>query len=251
MQIKKVSLDEILSILAMSLIVLAIALNPSRSSAQGFGAQGFGHPSSESSQPKTEEDDPHRRFREGSREEMMREMMGGMMKNPHSKSSPKNVHPPFSAQGLKVTLELDDGQSKKMRELLSEYRKGIILKKAQLRVAQIELDEMVADQAFVLDEVKKKARKRESAATALTMLRVKALAGARDFLSKAQFEKFMGMLTHQMSSHGKKGMHGMRGRHPGSKGPHGRSSSRHRFFSGHGKSGGSFHGGNNEEAYDE
>ncbi len=205
----------------MSVVFAAVTLFPPQ-----VVAEDFGDTSGESPHATVEKEDPHARFRDGS--------MGGMMemmraRSPHSKSSKKSVHPPFSAQGLKESLDLDDAQAKKVRDLLSKYRKGVILKKANLRVAQIELDESVADRNFVLSDVEKKAMGRESAATALTMVRVNALVEAREVLSKEQFSKFMRMLTHQMSSHGRKGK----------KGHHGRQKSS--FFSGHGETRGRHH----------
>lgn len=244
MRIEKLYLGETMLFFIFTLIVSAIPWVPLNASAQGFGP-----PSGEMPDLKAEEEDPHRRFRKGSREDMMSEMMRGMRRSPHPESSKKRGHSPLSVQGLQDSLKLDDAQAKKMRSILSEYRKGVIMKTAKLRVSQIELDEMVADRDFVLDDVKKKAKKRESAATALTMARVEALAGARDVLSKEQFGKFMKMLTHQMMARSKKGMHGMRGRRHG-RGPHGRAS-KHGRFSEHGGGRGRTHGNRGDEEYDD
>ncbi|GEM_PF-4716967 len=184
------------------------------------------------SEPKSDKEDPHAKFRDGSMSGMMHGMMGGM--SPHGSSkkksphSGKGMHSPFSAQGMKEKLGLDDEQTKKMKAVISSYRKESIRKNADLRIAQIEFDEAVADKGFNIADVEKKAKNREAFATALTMVRVKALADARDVLSEEQFSKFMTMITHRMARHKGRGKHGMSGRghgmmkgHHGSKSPHG------------------------------
>lgn len=177
------------------------------------------------SEPKSGKEDPHAKFRDGSMGDMMHGMTGGM--SPHGaskKKSPhsgKGMHSPFSAQGMKEKLGLDDGQTKKMKTVISTYRKASIRANAELKIAQIEFDESVADKGFNLRDVESKAKNREAFATTLTMVRVKALADARDVLSEEQFGKFMTMITHRMSRHKGKGKHSMmKGRH-GSKSAHG------------------------------
>lgn len=170
-------------------------------------AQGmFSHPpASDDTQEMKEEVDPHRRFREGT-------------KGSHGKSSGMSRHSGFSAKGLKESLQLDDGQTSKMRSLFREYRKGIILQNAKLEIAQIELEEAFADGDFEIANIEKRAKKKEKAATAVVMVRVKALAKAKDFLSKDQFQKFIGQVAHQMARrkhHGRMGGEGSK--HHGSK----------------------------------
>lgn len=195
------------------------------------------------SESHSEKEDPHAKFRDGSMGSMMGGMMGGM--SPHGSSkgkSPhggKGMHSPFSAQGMKEKLGLDDGQTKKMKTVISSYRKASIRANAELKIAQIEFDEAVADKGFNFSDVESKAKSREALATALTMVRVKALADARDVLSEEQFGKFMTMITHRMSRHRGKGKHGMSGRGHGMKSGHGGESSHGSFkhgssFSHHG-----------------
>lgn len=168
-------------------------------------------------------EDPHAKFRDGSRGSMMEGMMG---MRPHASSKKKShhssKHSPFSAQGLKESLELDEDQAKKIKSVISSYRKESIRKNADLKIAQIEFDESVADKGFNLTDVEKKVRNREAFASALTMVRVKAMADARDILSEEQFDKFMIMITHRMSHHSRKGKHGMSGGGHGGKSSHSR-----------------------------
>ncbi|MEC4678243.1 MAG: hypothetical protein VST69_05765, partial [Nitrospirota bacterium] len=208
------------------------------------------------SEPHAGKKDPHTKFRDGSMGSMMDAMMGdnphasSKKKSPHSK---KGMHSPFSAQGMKEGLGLDDAQAKKIKHVISSYRKESIRKNADLKIAQIEFDESVADKGFNISDVEMKAKNREAVATALTMVRVKAMADARDILSAEQFDKFMTMITHRMSRHKGKGKHGMSGGGHGMKSGHGGKSSHGSFKhsssaknhhgggTSHGKSGGSPH----------
>ncbi len=196
---------------------------------------------------KDNKEDPHARFRDGSMGGMSgMSGMSGMM-NPHASGSKKGghhskkgVHSPFSVMGLKERLGLDESQTKKIKAVISDYRKGSITKKAELKIAQLEFDEAVSEKGFSVSDVEKKAMKRESAATALTMVRVKALAGAREVLSDEQYSKFMGMMAHRMSRHGGKGKHGghgfgMHGKKSGHGGSLHGAMKGHGSFGGHGK----------------
>jgi Spy/CpxP family protein refolding chaperone len=166
------------------------------------------HPRGERSEKKTE--DSHRRFREG-------------------KSHRGKKHSAFSIQGMKEALHLDDAQTKKMHKLFRDYRKDVILKNAHLKIARIELEEAISDDKFVLSTIEKKVKEKEAVSTALVMVRVRALATAKGFLSKDQFKKFMGRIAHQMKGrgHGKSSRHGRSG-----KDPHRRSGKSHGFGGG-------------------
>lgn len=178
-------------------------------------------------------EDPHAKFRDGSMGSMMEDMMGMSPRASSKKKSHhlgKGKHSPFSAQGLKESLGLDKDQTKKIKRVISSYRKESIRKNADLKIAQIEFDESVADKGFNLTDVEKKVKNREAFASALTMVRVKAMADARDILSEEQFDKFMIMITHRMSRHSRKGKHGMSGGGHGMRSGHGGKSSHSRRF---------------------
>lgn len=104
----------------------------------------------------------------------------------------------FSLQGLKEALSLTDDQAKELHNLFIDYRKGVILKQANLQVAEIELEEVVAEPKLDLAKVEKKAKDKEAASTDLLMYRVRSLAKAKEFLSDAQFEKFRRLIEHRM-----------------------------------------------------
>jgi Spy/CpxP family protein refolding chaperone len=105
-----------------------------------------------------------------------------------------------------------------------EYRKGMIQRQAALEVAMIDLEEAVARPKLDMAAVEKEAKKKEAAATDLTLFRVRAMAKAKDFLSDQQFDQFRTLIEQRMTSgsyrgsggspHGGMGM-GMMGRRHG------------------------------------
>ncbi len=117
---------------------------------------------------------------------------------------------------MQEALHLDDAQTKKMHKLFRNYRKDVILKNAHLKIARIELEEAISDDKFVLSAIEKKVKAKEAVSTALVMVRVRALANAKGFLSKDQFNKFMERIAHQMKGrrHGVSGRHGRSGKNP-------------------------------------
>lgn len=136
---------------------------------------------------------------------------GGRMERPQG-------HPPtgmqggnfFSADALKEGLNLNDDQTKKLHDLFIDYRKGSIQKRANLQVAEIELEEMIADPKLDLSKIEKKAREKEALETDMLMFRVRSMAKAKEFLSDVQYDKFRSMIERRMSMSGG-GMHSMMG----------------------------------------
>lgn len=123
----------------------------------------------------------------------------------------------FSMQGLKEGLNLNDEQAKKLHDLFIDYRKGVIQKRADLQVAEIELEELIADPKLDLSKVEKKAKEKEAMETEMLMFRVRSMAKAKEFLSDAQYDKFRSMIERRMSMSG--GMHSMmQGMSPGKMG---------------------------------
>jgi Spy/CpxP family protein refolding chaperone len=116
----------------------------------------------------------------------------------------------FSMQGLREGLNLTDEQAKKLHELFVDYRKGVIQKRASLQVAEIELEEMIADPKLDLSKIEKKAREKEALETDMLMFRVRSMAKAKEFLSDAQYDQFRSMIERRMSMGGG-GMRSMMG----------------------------------------
>lgn len=116
----------------------------------------------------------------------------------------------FSAEGLKEGLNLNDEQAKKLHDLFIDYRKGSIQRRANLQVAEIELEELIADPKLDLSKIEKKAKEKEALETDMMMFRVRSMAKAKEFLSDVQYDKFRSMIERRMSMGGG-GMHSMMG----------------------------------------
>jgi Spy/CpxP family protein refolding chaperone len=136
----------------------------------------------------------------------------GRMERPkgHPPTSGRQGGKFFSAEGLKEGLNLSDEQSKKLHDLFVDYRKGAIQKRANLQVAEIELEELIADPKLDLSKIEKKAKEKEALETDMLMFRVRSMAKAKEFLSDAQYDKFRSMIERRMSMSGS-GMHSMMG----------------------------------------
>jgi len=214
----------------LSLAILAVSVAPAI--AEGT----FSHPTVGSDpHGKIERDSSHHQSSEGMSSEHGRSRSHKSFSkhgssSEHSRFSGHGKSGSLSEKGIKRKLHLDEEQSKKMHRLFMDYRKGTILKTANLRIAQIELDESVGGGDFDMGVIENKAKQKESAATELTMVRVQALAKAKTFLSEDQFKRFIGMVAHQGGRHAKKDA-----KHHSSK----RKSKHH----GGGSMGGSTHGG--------
>src|SRR5579884_1679552 len=115
----------------------------------------------------------------------------------------------FTMDGLKQALNLNDDQAKKLHDLFTDYRKGVIQKRANLQVAEIELEEAIADPKLDLAKVEKKAKDKEALETDLLMFRVRSMAKAKEFLSDAQYNQFRSMIERRMSMSMSGGMHPM------------------------------------------
>ncbi|MDC4225630.1 MAG: periplasmic heavy metal sensor [Candidatus Manganitrophus sp.] len=141
---------------------------------------------------------------------------GGRMERPqgHPPSSGMRGGSFFSAEGLKEGLNLTDDQAKKLHDLFIDYRKGVIQKRANLQVAEIELEELIADPKLDLSKIEKKAKEKEALETDMLMFRVRSMAKAKEFLSDVQYDKFRSMIERRMSMAGggmHSGMHSMMG----------------------------------------
>lgn len=134
---------------------------------------------------------------------------GGRMERPQGPSGMRGGSF-FSPEGLKEGLNLTEEQAKKLHDLFIDYRKGGIQKRANLQVAEIELEELIADPKLDLSKIEKKAKEKESLETDMMMFRVRSMAKAKEFLSDDQYDKFRSMIERRMSMGGG-GMHSMMG----------------------------------------
>lgn len=127
-------------------------------------------------------------------------MMQGMMKG--------RMHgDPFSPEMLKEALGLNDEQTQKIRQLRSDYEKESIRKHADLKVARLELKDLLEQKNVDMGQVEKKVRQTEGLRSDLMLYRVKSLMKTKEFLSPEQFDRFRKM-TIAMASHRGGGMMG-------------------------------------------
>lgn len=199
-----------------SILMLTVMI-PSMALAQGSRAPG---------------EDPHRRLREGGQTERPQGHPSvGEGRQGASKGGMKSggAHL-FSVEGLSEALNLNEEQTRKMQDLLMDYRKGMIQRQAALEVAMIDLEEAVARPKLDMGAVEKQAKVKEAASTDLTLFRVREMAKAKEFLSDVQFTQFRSLIEMRMTSgsysrggspHGGMGMTG-RGHGRGMMGGHGK-----------------------------
>ena len=107
---------------------------------------------------------------------------------------------PFSPEMLREHLGLNDEQVQKMRQLRTDYEKESIRKHADLRVAQLELGELMQQKSIDIGQVEKKVRQIETVRGDLMLFRVRSLVKTKDFLTPEQFDKFKQM-TLAFSAH--------------------------------------------------
>jgi hypothetical protein len=118
--------------------------------------------------------------------------MGMPKGNPHGD--------PFSPEVLREYLGLNDDQVQKMRQLRMEYEKESIRKHADLRVAQLELADLLQQKNIDMGQVEKKIRQIETVRGDLMLFRIRSLMKAKDFLNDEQFARFKQM-TLAFSAH--------------------------------------------------
>jgi hypothetical protein len=131
----------------------------------------------------------------------------------------------LSPEMLREALGLNDEQVQKLRQLRSDYEKETIRKHADLRVARLEMRDLLEQKNIDMGQLEKKIRQIEGVRSDLMLFRVKSLMKAKEFLSAEQFDRLRKM-TLAMAAHRGGGMMGgpmmgggmMRGPMPGN--PH-------------------------------
>jgi Spy/CpxP family protein refolding chaperone len=110
---------------------------------------------------------------------------------------------------LKEQLKLNDDQVAKLKKIRSDYQKEMIKRKANLRVAMLELWEIIDAKNLDMGKAEKKVKELETMQSDLMLYRIKALQETRKFLTDEQYEQFreMGfrMMRRMMGRHGMMG----------------------------------------------
>jgi Spy/CpxP family protein refolding chaperone len=129
----------------------------------------------------------------------------------------------MSAENLKQRLGLSDDQVAKIKEVRRNYLKDTVMQTAKVRVAELELNDLLDDKKLDAAKIEKKVKEMESLRGELTLMRVRSLLKTADFLTPEQFEQFRSMTTRRMGGAGMGSKGGMeRGKMgPSGPGPHG------------------------------
>jgi len=153
--------------------------------------------------------------------------MGGM--SPMGGGSRGGMMARMSTENLKQRLGLTDDQAAKLKELRSTYLKTTTMQGAKIRVAELELNDLLDEKKLDASKIEKKVKEIESLKSELLMGRIRSLINASDFLSPEQFAQFRAMTMQRMSPMGHlqkhpMGPHGgagpMSGQTPGTMMPH-------------------------------
>jgi Spy/CpxP family protein refolding chaperone len=118
--------------------------------------------------------------------------MGGM-KGPGGAAPGGHPGGMFSPGFFQQELGLSGEQLEKFKKVRGEYQKEAIRRKAAIKIAEIELWELVEKKDATSDQLEKKVREVEGTKTDLRVYRFKQLATLKTILTPEQFEKFRGL----------------------------------------------------------
>jgi len=118
---------------------------------------------------------------------------------------------------MRNRLGLTEDQAQKLHSLWFDFKKGAIRRRADLRIARLELHQVLEQKTVDLGQTEKKVREIERLRGDLQLFRIQSMMKAKDFLTEEQFAKFKHhVLAHR--SHRWRGtarMHGMAAMHHG------------------------------------
>jgi Spy/CpxP family protein refolding chaperone len=116
---------------------------------------------------------------------------------------------PFDIDLLKEQLKLNDDQVAKLKKIRSDYQKEMIKRKANLRIAMLELWETIDAKNLDMGKAEKKVKELEAMQSDLMLYRIKTLQETRKFLTDEQYEQFRELgfraMRRMMSRHGMMG----------------------------------------------
>ena len=128
-------------------------------------------------------------------------------------------HHAFSLHTLKKKLHLTDAQVNTLRPIEADYKKAVIRKKADVRIAEIDLGLLIDSQSPDRGQLQKIVDSIGRMKGELMMARIDAFLNVRKELTAEQQEQFSKMVHGHMMGHGHvgsghgKGHHGMKGHH--------------------------------------
>lgn len=118
--------------------------------------------------------------------------MGGM-KGPGGAAPGGQRGGMFSPGFFQQELGLSAEQLEKFKKVRGEYQKEAIRRKADIKIAEIDLWDLVEKKDATSDQLEKKVREVEGKKTDLRVFRFKQLATLKTILTPEQFEKFRGL----------------------------------------------------------
>jgi Spy/CpxP family protein refolding chaperone len=133
--------------------------------------------------------------------------------SPHSgpKRGSSFAHEAFSVESFKEKLDLTDEQVEKFSKIRSDYLKESIKKRAEIKVAGVELFELFDQKKIDQAQIEKKLRQIEALKTDIALFRIKMLFKTQAFLNEDQFEKLKTMTKRMIGHRMMKGKRGMMG----------------------------------------
>ncbi len=116
---------------------------------------------------------------------------------------------PFDIEAMKERLNLTGEQMAKLKKLRSDYTKEMIKRRANLRVAELDLFELLDAKTLDMEAAEKKVKELEAGQADLWLYRIKALKETSRFLTEDQFDQFRKMgfkfMRRMMGRHGMDG----------------------------------------------
>jgi Spy/CpxP family protein refolding chaperone len=123
--------------------------------------------------------------------QMMRGMMGGGMAGMPERM--RGLHPGRLVRLLRAELGLSDDQAKQLREIFSQAAKNGIKQRADLRIAELELRELLEADTVDMAQVEAKLKAIESVRTGLRLSLIRAHEQAKAVLTPEQRQKLLQM----------------------------------------------------------
>lgn len=125
----------------------------------------------------------------------------GMMPPGHmSQGGQGGMMAQMSAEHLKQRLGLTDEQTAKLKELRRAYLKETVMQTAKIRVAELELVDLLDDKKLDMSKIEKKVKETEALRSELTLSRVRSLMKSAEFLTPEQFEKLRAMTVRRLGT---------------------------------------------------
>jgi Spy/CpxP family protein refolding chaperone len=106
----------------------------------------------------------------------------------------------MSMENMKQRLGLTDDQAEKLKVLRSNYLKETTMQGAKVKVAELELNDLLDEKKLDTSKIEKKVKEIELLKGELLMGRIRSLIKSADFLTPEQFAQLRAMTMHRMNA---------------------------------------------------